>query len=500
MATGTQQAGLPFQQAVLDRLGIMPNALLCAPEAPEIAERFWDFVKGMFIDNPIASLFKERLFVYLSRFCEFRYCIVRHCGFLVGRGHASGDPVVEIETVAQVIRLLKIPTPWQRDMNAVLLRLEAISTPIDWPEPETELEDCLFAATTAVYVEPRLRDRERAALRNALGGQRFEYLIGLLTLIRAAHYWTVAHHPALSFEDDVRHMLEQHDELARLLLEDPEASRSEMGVRLFNEVELLRDLNKQLELEKAKQALEARYREAEIELARVSRLTTMGELAGSIAHEVNQPLTAIMNNGSACLRLLANSNLDPEVLRLALEEIVADGSRANAVITRIRAFIKKKPAEKSELDINEVIQEVLALASHEVRKNGAAVECELKKTLPLVQADRVQLQQVLLNLIMNGIEAMTAVTDRPRMLWVESRVDDSGDVLVSVRDSGIGLGSEADRVFTPFFTTKANGMGMGLSISRSLIDDHGGRLWAAPNSPHGAVFSFTLPAAAGSPS
>jgi signal transduction histidine kinase len=499
MATGTRPASLPFQQAVLDRLGIMPNALLCAPEAPEIVEWFWDFVKGMFIDNPIASLFKERLFVYLSRFCEFRYCITRHCGFLIGRGHASGDPVVQLETAAQVIRLLKKPSPWQRDMNAVLLRLEAISTPIDWPEPETELEDCLFAAATAVYVEPRLHDRERAALRNALGGQRFERLIGLLTLVRAAHHWTTLH-PDLSFEDDVRHMLEQHDELARLLLEDPEASRSEMGVRLFNEVEFLRDLNKQLELEKAKHALEARYREAEIELARVSRLTTMGELAGSIAHEVNQPLTAIMNNGSACLRLLANNNLDPEVLRRALEEIVADGTRANAVITRIRAFIKKTPAEKSELDINEVIQEVLALASHEVEKNRAAVECELKKTLPLVRGDRVQLQQVLLNLVMNGIEAMTAVADRPRMLWVQSQVDDSGDVLVSVRDSGIGLGSEADRVFTPFFTTKANGMGMGLSISRSLIDDHGGRLWAAPNSPHGAVFSFTLPIAAGSTS
>jgi PAS domain S-box-containing protein len=238
----------------------------------------------------------------------------------------------------------------------------------------------------------------------------------------------------------------------------------------------------------------------QVELARVSRLTTMGELAASIAHEVNQPLTAVTNNSNACLRLLAARNLEPEVLRRALEEIVADGTRASAVLARIRAFIKKTPAETNELDINEVIQEVLALARLELSDNRVLLELQLTKALPPVLADRVQLQQVLLNLIMNGTEAMTAVTDRPRLLWVQSRVDESGDVLVAVRDSGTGLGLEADRVFTPFFTTKANGMGMGLPISRSLIEGHGGRLWASPNSPHGAVFSFTLPVAARSPS
>jgi C4-dicarboxylate-specific signal transduction histidine kinase len=221
----------------------------------------------------------------------------------------------------------------------------------------------------------------------------------------------------------------------------------------------------------------------------------MGELAASIAHEVNQPLTAVTNNGSACLRLLANRNLDPEVLRRALEEIVADGTRASAVIARIRAFIKKAPAEKTVLDINEVIQEVLARAGHELQKNRILVECQLTKPLPCVLADRVQLQQVLLNLIMNGIEAMTTVTERPRVLWVQSRIDESGHILVAVQDAGAGLGSDADRVFTPFFTTKVDGMGMGLPISRSLIEGHGGRLWAEPNVPHGAVFSFTLPAA-----
>ena len=246
----------------------------------------------------------------------------------------------------------------------------------------------------------------------------------------------------------------------------------------------------------AQQAL----RMTQAELARVSRLTTMGELAASIAHEVNQPLTAVTNNGSACLRLLANHSLEPEVLRRALEEIIADGTRASAVIARIRGFIKKAPVEKIVLDVNEVIQEVLVLAGHELHKNQVLVECQLANTLPLVRADRIQLQQVLLNLIMNSIEAMTGAANQSRVLAVESRIDESGDVLVAVRDSGPGLGSEGDRLFTPFFTTKANGMGMGLPISRSLIESHGGRLWATTNSPHGAVFSFTLPAAGESPS
>ena len=250
-----------------------------------------------------------------------------------------------------------------------------------------------------------------------------------------------------------------------------------------------------IERKRAQEALQI----TQAELARVSRLTTMGELAASIAHEVNQPLTAVTNNSNACLRLLAAGNLRPEVLQRALEEIVADGTRASSVVARIRGFIKKAPAEKNPLDINEVIQEVLVVAGRELLENRVLVDCQLSKALPLVLADRIQLQQVLLNLIMNGIEAMIAVTDQPHSLWVESGLDESDEILVAVRDSGTGLGSEADRVFTPFFTTKANGMGMGLSISQSLIENHGGRLWAKPNFPMGAVFSFTLPISAGRP-
>jgi PAS domain S-box-containing protein len=256
----------------------------------------------------------------------------------------------------------------------------------------------------------------------------------------------------------------------------------------------IRDVSERKQAENQLRASERSLQITQAELARVSRLTTMGELAASIAHEVNQPLTAVINNASACLRLLANRNLEPEVLRRALEGIIADGTRASAVLARIRAFIKKEPADKTPLDINEVIQEVLVLAESELNENQVLLDNQLTTDLPLVLADRVQLQQVLLNLIMNSIEALTAVTNRPRLLWVQSRIDESGEVLVVVSDSGTGFDLEVGHVFTPFVTTKAKGMGMGLSISRSLIESHGGRLWATPNSPHGAVFSFTLPA------
>jgi PAS domain S-box-containing protein len=265
-----------------------------------------------------------------------------------------------------------------------------------------------------------------------------------------------------------------------------------------------RDQNDQLEYIAVVQDVTERRQSEEAlersrsELAQVSKLTNMGEMAASIAHEVNQPLTAVTNNGNACLRLLANHSLEPDVLRRALEEIVADGTRASAVIARIRAFLKKKPPEMNEIDLNEVIHETVALAGRELLENRVRIEYQLTQPLPLVSADAVQMQQVLLNLIMNAAEAMTANDDQSRMIHLGSAIDESGDVLVSVRDSGAGLGSEPNRIFTPFYTTKANGMGMGLSISRSLVEGHGGRLWAKPNSPRGADFSFTLPVAAGS--
>jgi PAS domain S-box-containing protein len=248
---------------------------------------------------------------------------------------------------------------------------------------------------------------------------------------------------------------------------------------------------------RAEEALRAKDRALETartELARVSRLTTLGELTTSIAHEVSQPLGAMVASAGACVRWLA---ADPPAMaeaRAALDNIVADGKRAREVIARVRALTKGQAPRKDRLDINHKIAEVLALMDHELRSHDIRLRTDMGRTLPGVAGDRVQLQQVLLNLIMNAIEAMSAVHDRPRELTIVSRQDGPNAVLVEVRDSGTGLDPRrAEQVFDAFYTTKAEGIGIGLSISRSIIEAHGGRLWASANAPHGAVFRFSLP-------
>jgi hypothetical protein len=216
----------PFRQEVLHRFGLVPNFFMTARDAPEIVEKLWDFAKSAYLDNPMPSLFKERLFVLLSRFCPVRYCIVRHCGFLVGYGHASGDPAAHAQTIDQVVHLLKAPAPWRREMEPIYKGLAAIQKPIDWPVPGSDIEDWIFAAAIVIFVEPLQSERPQLVLRNALGGKHYEYFLALLAFIRTAHYWTVVH-PGLEIEDDVVKLMSTHRELASLLLQDPGVGRSD---------------------------------------------------------------------------------------------------------------------------------------------------------------------------------------------------------------------------------------------------------------------------------
>jgi PAS domain S-box-containing protein len=233
-------------------------------------------------------------------------------------------------------------------------------------------------------------------------------------------------------------------------------------------------------------------------LSRATRLTMMGELSASIAHEINQPLGAIIMNGNACQRFLAISPPDLDEVKDGLEAIVSDGNRASEVLSRIRGMLKNAAPERAQIDVNRAITEVLALTRHELQQYRVSVQDDLNPELPTIMADRVQLQQVVLNLVMNGIDAMRAVTDRLRVLTVRSQLDDRNNIVVSVGDSGVGLDAVSrERVFDTFFTTKSDGMGMGLAISKSIIEAHHGRLWAAPQSRFGAVFAFALPSAAG---
>jgi PAS domain S-box-containing protein len=250
------------------------------------------------------------------------------------------------------------------------------------------------------------------------------------------------------------------------------------------------DITAVIRADHAEQAL----RKAQAELAHVTRVTMLGELTASIAHEVNQPLAAVVANAEASLRWLDRETPDLAAARRSVEWVINDGCRASEVIRRVRALANKADMEKVQLDINQVVKEAIALVQRELVRHRVLLRTELAPALPRIYGDRVQLQQVIINLLMNGIEAMEPVADRPRELMVRSSQDETGQVLLSVTDCGVGISADnANRMFNAFFTTKSSGLGMGLSICRSIVEAHGGRMSASGNEGHGATFQFVLP-------
>jgi PAS domain S-box-containing protein len=283
---------------------------------------------------------------------------------------------------------------------------------------------------------------------------------------------------------DVEHRARRIDGVYRWVYARGEALRDSEGriVRWWN---LITDID---DRKRAEDALS----KARADLAHVTRTTAMGELAASIAHEVNQPLTAVVTNANACLRWLNRIAPNLDEARDAVQRIIRDGNRGSEVIGRVRAMLKKEEPLKTRVNINEIVQEIARLVQIELR--GTVLQMELANELPRVYADGVQLQQVLLNLMMNAHDAMKTVSNRPHVLRIETKSYENDTVLVAVQDSGVGLQPEKiEQLFEPFYTTKPEGLGMGLSISRSIIEGYGGRLWAECNAGPGALFQFTLP-------
>lgn len=264
--------------------------------------------------------------------------------------------------------------------------------------------------------------------------------------------------------------------------------------RVLERTQQLTTVNEELRAEiEERRRVQAALQQSQVELAHVGRLTAMGELVGSIAHEVGQPLTAIVTNGSFVLRKLAGATTNRDDLRDAAEAIVADGKRASSIISRIRTLLKKQNTVMAEIDINDAIEEVVSLLSNESSRHRILMSTELAAGLPRVRGDRVQLQQVMVNLIMNAVDATRAISEGPREILIRS-AKEANCVLVSVEDTGTGLSLEQmERIFEPFFTTKAQGIGMGLSISRSIVESHSGKLSASRRKPRGAKFEFMLP-------
>jgi C4-dicarboxylate-specific signal transduction histidine kinase len=285
----------------------------------------------------------------------------------------------------------------------------------------------------------------------------------------------------MRFENEAKQLGRWYDVYA-FRVEDPKRRR--VGI-LFNDI-----------TERKRAETEARARQ--MELARLNRVASMGQLTASIAHEVTQPIAATRGNASAALRFLSRNPPDLEEVREALERISKDVDRAGNIVGRIRDHIKKAPPRKDSVDLNEAIMELIRLARVELAKDEVSVETLLTAGLSPVEGDRVQLQQVILNLILNAVEAMSSVSDGTRELSIGTKQSQEDGVLVTVRDSGPGIDPDhLERVFETFYTTKSSGVGMGLSICRSIINAHGGRLWAEANRPKGVVFRFTLPVAKG---
>jgi C4-dicarboxylate-specific signal transduction histidine kinase len=260
------------------------------------------------------------------------------------------------------------------------------------------------------------------------------------------------------------------------------------------QIELVTDFAAQAAIALQNARREREYREVQNELAHANRVATMGQLTASIAHELKQPLSAVATNGDASLRWLRRQPPEIEKAAQSVEQMVADVNRASVIVDRIHSLVKKHVPRKEKLDINGAILEVVGVIQSEVIKNNVTARMELAESLPHIQGDRVQLQQVILNLMINSIQAMSDLAGRERELHVTTELFASEAVRVGVRDSGPGLSPESlSRLFEPFYTTKPEGMGMGLSICRSIIEAHGGRLWAIPSEPQGALFQFTIP-------
>lgn len=344
---------------------------------------------------------------------------------------------------------------------------------------------------------------------DAFIGKRFSEYSGLSEEDARGSDWKVTIHPddldlylrkwrasiisgdPVEFEARVR----RSDGEYRWFLARAVAQRDDQG-NILKWYEVLTDIEDRKRAEAEARENERRYRETQMQLAHANPVATMGQLTASIAHEVNQPIAATVTNAQAGLRWLRAEPPNLGELQETLGRIVRDGNHAGAVVGRIRNLIKKAPPNTERVDVYAAIREVIELTRSEAMKIGVSVQAELAEGLPPVRGDRVELQQVMLNLILNAIEAMSEMSGGSRQLVIGARKTEAGDdVLVTVRDSGPGLTpATLEHLFTAFYTTKPNGLGLGLSICRSIIESHGGRLWASANAPRGAVFQFTLPA------
>jgi signal transduction histidine kinase len=477
-----------FEAEVAGRFGMLPNFFRSAQAAPELIRELWGFAKAGYLDNPMPAVFKERLFVWLSRFCPMRYCIVRHVGFLLGHGygHAAGDASAVPQTIEQVVGLLKRPTPWQRDMTSIYARLGEPAAVLEaWPDEGTDLEDAIFACAAVMFTEPARSEEARRALLHVLGSRRYEFFAGCLAFIRTAHYWTVLH-PEIGTEEDMAQLLREHEELARLLLEDPESDRCEMGQRLFGELTSLRELNERRELERAKQTLLEKDRQKD-------------EFIAVLAHELRNPLGTI-RAASDALSLMQIE--DPRIAKLTERldrQTVAMSRMLDDLLDASRIALGKVSIQLEPVAILELLADILNERRPIAEKAGLDLVTSSASPSCIVRADRVRLGQIIDNLLSNAIKFTPAGGTIHLSL-----AEEEGYAVLKVRDSGIGFEEQfAPKLFEPFMQREQGqdraegGLGLGLAISSRLAALQGATLSAVSEGiGTGALFTLAIPLAA----
>ncbi|MCC8953509.1 PAS domain S-box protein [Bradyrhizobium sp. Pear77] len=462
------------------------------------------------------------------------------------------DTGLYCETVMKTGQPLLVPDAnrderWKSNPDVKLGMISYLGVPISWPDGEEFGTICVLDSKTNQYSKPylglllQLRDAVQLDLRTLtrqhrqleeretkirrlvdaniigifiweLGGRLLEANDTFLRmvgydreeLISGAVRWIDL--TPLEWRDRTARAREELDRTGVIQPFEKEYFRKDgsrvpvlIGSAAFDEqrdqgVAFVLDLTERKRAEAEARESERRYHEAVVELAHANRVATMGQLTASIVHEISQPMAATQANAKAGLNWLGAQPPDLEQVRQTLLSILNDGERAGAVINRIRALCKKAPPRREKTKINEAVLEVIALTRDEAVKNGVSIATQLAEGLPVVHVDRVQLQQVVLNLIINAVEAMSCVGEGPRELLISTGIDASNGLLVSLQDSGPGMEpGSLEHLFDAFYTTKSSGMGMGLSICRSIVEAHGGRIWASANKPRGAVFQFCLP-------
>jgi signal transduction histidine kinase len=491
-----------LHRLIAERLGVLPNFFCTAASAPGLIDRLWDFARSAYFDSPLPSLFKERLFVHLSRFCEVRYCIVRHVGFLIGQGHPAGDPDCSPQTIDQVVALLRRPVPDETAFADAMHRLLEAEPTTEMPAAETQREADLFDALSLIFLEPQQSLPARRAVGRAFGDASLEMLIAFLAFIRTAHFWTETH-PELEYEPDMLSLMKQHDLLAQLLLNQSEAERTWSPMeraRLLSALAAreadLRELNEGLENEVQERTRELRAAEAELRelneglesevqertralvaaeeaLRQSQKMEAVGQLTGGLAHDFNNMLTGISGNLELLQARIAQGRIS-EIGR-HIEAAQTAAQRAAALTHRLLAFARRQPLDTKPNDVNRI---VLGMEDMLRRTLGERVELRtiLAGDLWSALTDVNQFENAILNLAINARDAMPdggqlTIETRNTQFDVDyarlhGDVEAGQYVAISVSDTGIGMPPDvADRAFDPFFTTKPIGLGTGLGLS-----------------------------------